>query len=263
MERLQKETFKIVDQGIVDGDAWYPFAWEEVIMEHAVHLPLVHIWRHPRAFIAGLRDRRLPFAEDALAELRNLGYSTVVRNSGGAAVPLHAGVVNVSVIFPKPAGAIEIDQDFAWMADFLSEILAPLDVCFSRGEVVGSYCPGDFDLSIGGRKFCGIAQRRRMQAYSLQAFVIVEGDGSMTGRIARQFYDRATGGRPNPGTPRVNPDKMASLHQLTGHVTVDQFMGSLMDRLHEWGGRDDLSLVSRLQSSVQTQIVRMRERYDR
>src|SRR5690606_11212042 len=137
-------------------------------------------------------------------------YATVVRNSGGAAVPLHDGVVNVSVLFPKPIGLLDIYEDFAWMADFIAEVLAPLGVNFDRGEVQGSYCPRDYDLSSGGRKFCGIAQRRRIDAYSLQAFVIVEGDGTSTGQQARQFYEHATGGRTNLGSPQVDPARMAS-----------------------------------------------------
>ena len=34
--------------------------------------------------------------------LRSLGYDTAVRHSGGAAVPLDAGVVNLSLILPFP-----------------------------------------------------------------------------------------------------------------------------------------------------------------
>lgn len=262
MKRLQEESFFIVNQGILVGDAWRPFAFEEVLMQRAERLPVVHIWRHARAFIAGMRDRRLPRAEEALRRLRQEGYATVVRNSGGAAVPLHEGVLNISVIFPRTKGTLDIYDDFAWMVDFLSAVLAPLNVRFERGEVRGSYCPGEYDLSIRGRKFCGIAQRRRIEAYTVQAFVIVEGDGMAAGQIAKRFYEEAAGGRDDLGAPQVRPETMASLLELTGHVTMDKFTACLMDRLYAWGGREDRGLISRYEDDVREQIERMRRRYD-
>ena len=60
-----------------------------------------------------------------------------------------------------------------------------------QGEIIGSFCPGEFDLSIGGRKFCGIAQRRQQLAISVQAFLIVEGRGEEKAALARGFYETA------------------------------------------------------------------------
>lgn len=265
MERLQKENFFVVDQGILEGDALWPFAFEEVMMPLVgkTKEPIVHIWRHKRAFIAGLRDRRLPLAGQALEQLRARGYSAIVRNSGGAAVPLHDGVVNISVLLPRRAGTLDIYDDFSWMADFIAQILLPLGVSFDRGEVIGSYCPGDYDLSIRGRKFCGIAQRRQLTAYSLQAFIIIEGTGSYTGNIAREFYELAAGGASDLGALQVDPAKMASLHELTSHVTVQGFMESLYEQLRRRGGMDGNHLLKEYETGVREQMQLMRERYDR
>lgn len=266
MERLQKAKFFVVDQGILDGDALQPFAFEEVMMRRLTGQtgqPLIHIWRHAQAFIAGLRDRRLPYAAEALQELRSKGYATAVRNSGGAAVPLHAGVVNITVIFPNKAGTMDIQEDFAWMESFMSKVLSPLGIRFERGEVGGSYCPGDFDLSIDGRKFCGIAQRRRLEAYSLQAFINVEGDGEASGRTAAWFYERAAGDRGDRGKLQIEPEKMTTLQQLQGDVTVEAFMESLYLRLREWGGVDSHDLPARYDDEMRREIELMRRRYDR
>lgn len=267
MKRLQEASFYIVDQGILDGDAWLPFAFEEIVMRRIGDKlldPIVHIWRHRDAFIAGLRDRRLPYAAEALRELAASGTSTVVRNSGGAAVPLHAGVVNVSVILPKAKGTLDIYDDFAWMADWLTEVLAPLGVSFARGEVTGSYCPGDYDLSIGGRKFCGIAQRRQIAAYSLQAFLLTEGDGVRSGELARAFYTRASDGEADPGALDVEPAKMASLHELTGgRIDVERLLRSLHGWLHERSGRNGDHLLAAYEAEVRAQAELLRERYDR
>lgn len=266
MIELTNSTFYMLDQGILEGDAGWPFALEEVLLHHVgqTRQPIVHVWRHRNAFIAGLRDRRLPYAAQALEELREHGTATTVRNSGGAAVPLHEHVVNITVIFPKDREVTNVHTDFAWMAEMIASVLEPLGVRFDRGEVTGSYCPGDYDLSIDGRKFCGIAQRRRIDAYSLQAFIIVEGDGEQTGRIARTFYDRATGGRDDLSFPQVEPLRMASLQQLTGgRMTTSLFLQSLHERLQTWGGEDGEHLLKQYETEALEQIRIMRERYDR
>ncbi|MEC0209889.1 lipoate--protein ligase family protein, partial [Paenibacillus ehimensis] len=45
-----------------EQDVLYPFALEELLCKHVGEggAPLCHLWRHPRAFVMGLRDSRLP-----------------------------------------------------------------------------------------------------------------------------------------------------------------------------------------------------------
>ncbi len=83
-----------------------PFAVEELLCRKVAggFPPVVHLWRHPRALVMGLRDSRLPKAAEAQKWLEAQGYQAAVRNSGGAAVPLDLGVVNVSLILPKFKG---------------------------------------------------------------------------------------------------------------------------------------------------------------
>ncbi|SEB26245.1 Biotin/lipoate A/B protein ligase family protein [Paenibacillus sp. 276b] len=153
------------------------FAWEEVMCRRVGEgqLPVAHIWRHPDAFVAGLRDRRLPQAVEAMERIRSQGTAVCVRPSGGAAVPLNPGVVNVSLILPNPGRAINIHDDFREMASLIAESLTPWSSQARTGEIEGAFCPGDYDVSVGGLKFCGIAQRRQAKAYIITAFIIVEG----------------------------------------------------------------------------------------
>ncbi|SDD01346.1 octanoyl-[GcvH]:protein N-octanoyltransferase [Paenibacillus sp. UNCCL117] len=201
-----------------EPDILYPFALEELLCRHAGEggPPMVHIWRHPRAFVMGLRDSRLPEAAAASSRLKQDGYRVAVRNSGGAAVPLDLGVVNVSLIGRKPAGGIDFHDDFEKMYGLIALALKEAGMPVNKGEIAGAYCPGDFDLSIGGRKFCGIAQRRQQHAYVVQAFVVVEGSGAEKAAVARSFYDHAAGGGTDAVYPRVSASSMASLTELLG-----------------------------------------------
>lgn len=200
-------------------DALYPFALDELLCKETGRggPPLLHIWRQPRSFIIGLRDSRLPGAAKACAWLEALGYKTAIRNSGGAAVPLDAGVVNLSLILPKQGkGDERFRGDFERMYALIREALAHTGVTVDKGEIAGAYCPGDFDLSIGGRKFCGIAQRRQAHAFVVQAFVIADGSGQERAQLVREFYDRAGKGADPGDFPQVDSGSTASLAELAG-----------------------------------------------
>ena len=56
-------------------------------------------------------------------------------------------------------------------------------------EIVGSYCPGSYDLSIDGRKFAGISQRRLRQGIAVQVYLCVEGSGAERAELIREFYE--------------------------------------------------------------------------
>ncbi|WP_235941207.1 lipoate--protein ligase family protein [Paenibacillus puerhi] len=201
-----------------EPDILYPFALEELLCRYVGEggPPLIHMWRHPRAFVMGLRDSRLSSAAEASRSLEQAGYSVAVRNSGGAAVPLDLGVVNVSLIGRKPAGRIDFHDDFERMYELIALALQEAGGAVAKGEIEGAYCPGDFDLSIGGRKFCGIAQRRQQHAYVVQAFVVVEGSGAEKAALARSFYELAAAGSADAVYPQVREESMASLTELLG-----------------------------------------------
>jgi octanoyl-[GcvH]:protein N-octanoyltransferase len=240
------------------------FAWEEVMCRRVGEgqLPVAHIWRHPDAFVAGLRDRRLPQAVEAMERMRSQGTAVCVRPSGGAAVPLNPGVVNVSLILPNPGRAINIHDDFRVMASLIAESLTPWSSQARTGEIEGAFCPGDYDVSVGGLKFCGIAQRRQAKAYIITAFIIVEGQGDQLAADVRQFYQDAADGA-NEGFPDVRPGTMASLQELAGVPSAAAYTASLVRTLRQ---RFPLAETSRVltvdQEAVRRTAEQMKLRYD-
>jgi octanoyl-[GcvH]:protein N-octanoyltransferase len=268
-EKLLPEGIRILDR--TERTDYIPvlsaFALDELLCRRVGEgaAPLVHFWRHPRAFVLGLRDNRLPQAKEAVRWLEELGYSVAVRNSGGAAVPLDLGVVNVSLIVPKPQGSVDFRKDFEMMYRFLSEGLQRFTSQVEKGEVAGSYCPGDFDLGIGGKKFCGIAQRRHANALVVQAFVVVEGSGAQRAAMAKAFYEKAAAGAPETDYPKVRPDSMGSLSELLRQpIPAEQFTASLREWLAGQGmarnaGPQELPDGEELQRTM----IALRERYVR
>lgn len=189
--------------------------------------PLLRLWRCHRAVALGRRDAALPGAAAAIARLQAQGWSAAVRLSGGALVPMDPGVLLVSMIYPDTT--INLQAGFDRMHRLLQRALAPLGLLIAHGEVAGGYCPGDSDLSAGGRKFCGVSQRRKIGATGVHAFVLVEGAGRERGELAASFYATAATGAP-PGTrfPSVRPEVMASLGELTGRPLSVEATGLLL-----------------------------------
>jgi len=242
-------------------DIYYPFACEEWLSREAgedrMPVPAVHLWRHERAFVLGLRDSRLPNAAAAMDWLeKEEGYRVMVRNSGGAAVPLDLGVVNVTLIQRAAPGHLDMNADFRLMAGLLAGTLEPFGVAFDTGEVEGSYCPGEYDLSVGGRKFCGLAQRRLMRAYAVQAFVNAEGDSAARASVAREFYRRAGGAGLD-----VQAGVMGSLTELhPGFPGADAWLRSL-DAAFGDGG-EPTPMPSGGASAARDIAAALRARYD-
>lgn len=221
----------------LEEDILYPFALEEILCKQVGEgaSPIIHLWRHPRAFVMGLRDSKLPCAKQAQAELMQEGYAVAVRNSGGAAVPLDSGVVNVTMILPKGEGNMDFHLDFERMYRFLQLVLNKWTSSVDKGEITGSYCPGDYDLSIGGRKFCGIAQRRQLRALTVQAFVVVENEGAQYAHRAQAFYDQAACGE-SVSFPNVTEEAMISLSEAFGiPISADEFVDELIVTLEQLG----------------------------
>lgn len=256
-------------------DVLYHFALDELLCRLTGEggPAICHLWRHPRAFVMGVRDSRLPQALQGEAHLRYLGYDTAVRHSGGAAVPLDAGVVNLSLILPfSSAGpAPDFHQDFEIMVELIREALRGTGQNVDTGEIAGAFCPGTFDLSIGGLKFCGIAQRRQRRAFIIQAFIIAEGSGSERARLVRSFYDIAAEGADPKHYPLVEADSTASLEELTnigiGFDAMRQFTAAVKGVIRGWqAGKDLAEAASRFTmpgaEDIRIMADQMRQRYN-
>lgn len=201
------------------GDVLVPFSVDEAYARLANRerepLPaLVHLWRHERAMVLGTRDAKLPRAAEAVRLLERQGFQTAVRASGGAAVPLDGGVVNLSLVLPVSSHDLNPALHFESMVELIRMAVQDQGHLVQTGEVEGAYCPGSYDLSLNGFKFCGIAQRRLSRAVAVQAFVLTEGSGRSYGEVARSFYGIAGEGAKPTDFPQVVPQRMATLDEL-------------------------------------------------
>ncbi|MFC7391915.1 lipoate--protein ligase family protein [Scopulibacillus cellulosilyticus] len=174
-------------------------------------------WVHHDTIILGIQDTKLPHLKEGLDYLTSQGYHYVVRNSGGLAVVLDEGVLNISLIFPEKNHRISIDQGYAAMVSFSEKMLEAYHLTIEAREITGSYCPGRYDLSVDGKKFAGISQRRLRHGVAVQIYLCVDGSGSQRAALIKEFYKRSLQDEKTTFEyPVIQPETMASLSELTG-----------------------------------------------
>jgi octanoyl-[GcvH]:protein N-octanoyltransferase/lipoyl amidotransferase len=188
--------------------------------------PAVRLWVHADTIVLGIPDARLPFIGEGIQFLADEGYHVVVRNSGGLAVNLDRGVLNISLVLPG-VKHITIYECYEAMVSFVKYMLRDLTDEIEAYEIVGSYCPGDYDLSIQGKKFAGISQRRIKDGAAIQIYLDICGDSNKRATAIKQFYAISKKEeKTNFNFPTVDPNVMASLSELLGTTLTVEAMKS-------------------------------------
>ncbi len=177
--------------------------------------PTIRTWVHDDTVVLGIQDHRLPHISKAVDMLEKEGYKAIVRNSGGLAVVLDKGVLNISMIFTEQDKSIDINTGYEVMMEFVRLLFPEAGDRIEAYEIVGSYCPGSYDLSIDGLKFAGISQRRLRQGIAVQVYLCIEGSGSARAELIRKLYEVGLQGEDTKFTyPTIKPEVMASLSEL-------------------------------------------------
>ncbi|MDF2854791.1 MAG: octanoyltransferase [Neobacillus sp.] len=192
-------------------------------------------WVHHKTVVLGIQDTKLPFLKEGRQFLEEQGYQSIVRNSGGLAVVLDEGVLNISLILPETVKSIDINRGYDTMWLLIQRMFAEFDGQIEAREIVGSYCPGSYDLSINGKKFAGISQRRLKKGVAVQIYLCVNGSGSERAELIKKFYEIAKNGEQTKfAYPEIVPEVMASLSELLNEqFTVADVLLRLLNQLKE------------------------------
>lgn len=200
--------------------------------------PTARIWIHDKTIVLGIPDSRLPHLEQGLQYIKAENYQAVIRNSGGLAVALDKGVVNLSFILPNK-GDLSIYDGYDLMLYFIQQMFKDYTTDIQAYEIVGSYCPGDYDLSINGIKFAGISQRRVRDGVAVQIYLDVEGDSRDRASTVQKFYSLSKGDEGTTYTyPEVNPAVMGTISELIGiPFTVNEIIELIKQTLQDLGAQ--------------------------
>lgn len=231
---LWQSSWRLIDQSRLSAtcNALDSFALDDTLcatVGQAASPAVARLWVHHDTVVLGIQDSRLPQAAAGIDYLQTQGYHVIVRNSGGLAVPLDEGVLNISLVLPVDNVFSNIDLGYETMFTLVKEMLRPYTTRVVAREIEGSYCPGRYDLSISGRKFAGISQRRTKGGMAVQVFLIVDGTGRERAQLIKRFYAiAAPSGSAKLPVPAVRGEKVASLTEL---LSVDLSIEMLKHRL--------------------------------
>ena len=235
-----KHKWRFIDQSISANNSspLESFAMDDTlchVVGQGLSTPTIRTWVHNDAVVLGIQDHRLPYIEDGTQHLQANGYTPIVRNSGGLAVVLDSGVLNISIILNEET-PLSINAAFDVMVDFIRALFPRIAQRIEAYEIIGSYCPGSYDLSIDGRKFAGISQRRMKSGIAVQIYLCVEGSGSARAELIKGFYAESLKGEQTKFEyPNVNPSVMASLAELTGEsLTVTAVNTRIQQLMASW-----------------------------
>lgn len=245
-EIIRHRTFRYVDHTNIEEFLNKPFtALASFAVDDAISTavsdklspPAFRLWRHPKTIVLGIPDGKLPYIDEGVSYLKELGYHVIIRNSGGLAVALDDNVLNLSLVLPD-VKHISIHDCYEAMVRFIEYMFRDLTTDIKAYEIVGSYCPGDYDLSINGKKFAGISQRRIKDAAAIQIYLDVTGNSQERASHIREFYHLSKKDEETRFVyPEVVPEVMGSLSDLLDYpLTVDdvkQRMYKTLDNLSE------------------------------
>ncbi|WP_335871423.1 lipoate--protein ligase family protein [Bacillus sp. 2205SS5-2] len=258
---LQQPQWRIIDQSSLGPmfGALQSFAMDDTLSTSVGtgnSSPTARAWVHHNTVVLGITDTRIPYLADGLSVLQEAGYQYIVRNSGGLAVVLDEGVLNLSLIFPDTEKGIDINRGYEAMLQLILEMFNDFPVEIEAKEIVGSYCPGSYDLSIGGKKFAGISQRRIRNGVAVQIYLCVTGSGSERAHLIGRFYEE---GLKQASTkfdyPTIRPEVMASLSEL---LVTDLSVQDVMLRFLQSLKNHSSNLIS---TSLQGEEVALYEQY--
>ncbi|MGY4027201.1 lipoyl protein ligase domain-containing protein [Aeromonas rivuli] len=192
--------------------------------------PRAHLWQAPQCLIVTRKDTRLPRYQAACEQLAREGWPVHVRDSGGTAVPHGPGILNLSLLLPRTAA--DLAHYYRLLGAPLLALLGEHGLEGSYDFVPGSFCDGQYNLVIEGRKVTGTAQRWLAPgqdhggAVLAQAMLLVAGDVNEGTRMASRFYELAG------GELRFLPDTSTTLaHCIGWRGSEEQLVAQVRRRL--------------------------------
>ncbi|WP_404330505.1 biotin/lipoate A/B protein ligase family protein [Mesobacillus maritimus] len=240
LQLLRQSRWRLIDQSAIGPHfhALQSFATDDTLCESVgtgKSSAVARSWVHHQTVVLGIQDTKLPYLQKGLDYLEEQGYQYIVRNSGGLAVVLDEGVLNLSLILPEVEKGIDINRGYDAMWLLIKKMFSDFAIEIDAREIVGSYCPGSYDLSIGGKKFAGISQRRLKKGVAVQIYLCVTGSGSERAEVIRNFYEQARNGENTKFLyPEVKPEVMSSLTELLDlPISIQDVMLRFLTFLHQ------------------------------
>ena len=127
-----------------------------------------------------------------------------------------------------------LNAGYNLMTEFIKEIFPEVSSKIQAVEISNSYCPGDFDLSIDGKKFAGIAQRKVKENVVVSIYLSLFGNQQNRTKIMKEYYE--TGLKDQEikyKYPKIDISCMDTLENLLNKsLTIKELLEKILRVLH-------------------------------
>lgn len=118
------------------------------------------LWRTTENTLVLPASNKWQNSDELEQQLRQLDWQILSRKTGGAPVPQTSGVINLSHIYLwQEQESYSILKAYNKLCDTLALFFASFGVKTEVHATEYSYCDGDYNLNINGKKVVGTAQR--------------------------------------------------------------------------------------------------------
>lgn len=132
-------------------------------------------YRPGREVLFSGQDKASPDFMDAVGAAKHQGFLPLRRSCGGRAVVFHPGCLALTWTSFSESGVGGIDSRFAKTAGWIKSALRTLGLPAEIGELPGEYCPGEWSVSVSGKKVAGVAQRVVKDAAQVSVIITLFG----------------------------------------------------------------------------------------
>lgn len=187
-------------------------SWEDAVIDAVKHgqitPPFWAGWQSAPGLCVTRKEHRLPFFAAAQNEMDIAGLELATRRSGGTIVPQGPGIYNVTQITLQN-GPRNIGGSYMAFCEMLQNRLKTAGFETDIGPVDGSYCDGDYNLILDGKKLAGTSQRwikgpERAFIILNHAVILVTESGENASVRVNDFHETADETRPYAETTSIS-----------------------------------------------------------
>lgn len=206
-------------------DAAGGLAGEDDLLRAAIQAgePHLRLWVNAPCIVLGRGyARKLPRTVDSVA-----GLPVLVRSSGGEIVLHGPGVLNVSLAVPSFLWDGSIEDTFEGLSSSVATALIRLGWPAHVGRIPRSYCPGDHDVAVAGKKVMGMSQRRVRDGVMVHGSLNVSINPGEYAAMLTSFYT-AAGIDDRPDVSRIGSLRQGPVFDLVSDPLVAAIGSSML-----------------------------------
>jgi len=181
----------VIARGLSGGDLG--FGLQQQVLEEVgagSRGPTALLWTSAPYLAATRPETRMTGFGEGVRLAEGLGFSVLVRNSGGGAAAANGGSLSFSLTVAVDEMRSGLYERYDDLSALIASALGRLGIESEPGAVTGEFCPGAYSVRTGGpegTKIAGLAQRVTRRAARVEALVLVERTDELR-RVLAAFY---------------------------------------------------------------------------